>query len=157
MPTIDTPIESIKRLPGGEEIGTAVILYRGDQVLASQRGPQCETFAGVFQMPGGSVEEHESEVVAARRELREETGLEIETLSFLVYTGGTKVRRGETVRFVTAWYSAQLPLGDLPANPEPHKHSDWKLMPVTDLLKQDEGAHMPGTKTALSLFQYFTR
>ena len=47
------------------------------------RPPRDDPAAGLWDIPGGFVEEHEHPLEALRRELREETGLEIEPSEFL--------------------------------------------------------------------------
>lgn len=54
------------------DLGVMVVVQRGDTVLLTQR----EDFA-VWCLPGGAVDPHERPDVAAVREVREETGLEI--------------------------------------------------------------------------------
>lgn len=53
---------------------------RGRLLLARRRS---EVFDGRWDIPGGFVEEHEDPLDALRRELREETGLEVEPLEFV--------------------------------------------------------------------------
>jgi 8-oxo-dGTP diphosphatase len=57
-------------------IGSAVIVIQGDRVLLGARGK--EPNRGKWILPGGKIEPFESIETAARREIREETGLEIE-------------------------------------------------------------------------------
>jgi acetyl-CoA carboxylase carboxyl transferase subunit beta len=57
-------------------IGSAVIVVDGDRVLLGARGK--EPNRGKWILPGGKIEPFESIGEAARREIREETGLEIE-------------------------------------------------------------------------------
>jgi 8-oxo-dGTP diphosphatase len=54
----------------------AAIILRGDEILLIRRG--CEPGIGKWSVPGGSVEIGETLEEAVKREVREETGLEIE-------------------------------------------------------------------------------
>jgi ADP-ribose pyrophosphatase YjhB (NUDIX family) len=60
---------------------TAVCVDRDGRVLLTRRA--VEPRPGSWDLPGGFVDEHEHPLEALRRELREETGLEIEPLEFL--------------------------------------------------------------------------
>lgn len=57
-------------------IGSAVIVIQGDRVLLGVRGK--EPNRGKWVLPGGKIKPFESIEEAARREIREETGLDIE-------------------------------------------------------------------------------
>jgi len=57
-------------------IGSAVIVAQEDRVLLGVRGK--EPNRGKWVLPGGKIEPFESVEEAAKREIREETGLEIE-------------------------------------------------------------------------------
>lgn len=57
----------------------SVLLFRGASVLLVERAPGSRN-AGFWSAPGGHVEPGETAEQAARRELREETGLEAGTL-----------------------------------------------------------------------------
>ena len=59
------------------DVATAVV-WRGGRVLITRRPPE-GLLGGLWEFPGGKVEEGESPRAAARRELREELGIEIET------------------------------------------------------------------------------
>lgn len=61
--------------------GAQALLEREGQVLLGRRGR--EPSAGLWDIPGGFVDEHEHPEEALRRELREETGFEIELGEFL--------------------------------------------------------------------------
>ena len=64
-------------VPGAE----AVCRYERGRVLLGRRAG--DPAAGLWDLPGGFVEEGEHPVEALRREVREETGLELEGLRFL--------------------------------------------------------------------------
>lgn len=66
MPSPDRPV-----------LGTSVAIWRHGRVLLVKRGH--EPFLGCWSLPGGRVEYGEALHEAARREVREETGLEIGT------------------------------------------------------------------------------
>jgi 8-oxo-dGTP diphosphatase len=66
-----------KPAPGTE----AVIVDDAGRVLLGRRA--FDPGAGLWDLPGGFLEEHEEPLVALRREVREETGLEIEPSTFV--------------------------------------------------------------------------
>jgi ADP-ribose pyrophosphatase YjhB (NUDIX family) len=60
---------------------SAVLVDEAGRVLLARRGVEPEL--GKWDLPGGFLEEGEEPLAGLRRELREETGLEVEPLSFL--------------------------------------------------------------------------
>lgn len=54
----------------------ASVIFDGNLILATQRG--YGKFAGLWEFPGGKIEEGESDVQAVKREIREELTIEIE-------------------------------------------------------------------------------
>ena len=52
------------------------------RMLLLRRSNKCRSFAGYWEWPGGAVEAGEEYAVAAVREAREETGLEVEVTGF---------------------------------------------------------------------------
>jgi ADP-ribose pyrophosphatase YjhB (NUDIX family) len=61
--------------------GAQALIEQGGRVLLGRRGR--EPSRGLWDLPGGFVDEYEHPLDALHRELREETGLEIEPVEFL--------------------------------------------------------------------------
>ncbi|PWH20868.1 MAG: hypothetical protein DDG58_00870 [Ardenticatenia bacterium] len=59
---------------------TLVFLIRGDEVLLIRRPADARLFPGLFNGVGGHMERGEDVLSAALREVKEETGLRVETL-----------------------------------------------------------------------------
>lgn len=57
-------------------LATGIAVVNGQKVLAVRRAPD-DFLGGSFELPGGGVEDGETFEQAVRRELREETGLEV--------------------------------------------------------------------------------
>lgn len=62
-------------------VGVGAVVFRGEDVLVVRRGKQ--PFEGQWSIPGGALEHGESLMDAARREVREETGVEIDIIALL--------------------------------------------------------------------------
>lgn len=67
-------------MPVTVKAGVSIALFRPGEVLLSQRGK--DPYRGVWTLPGGHIEPGETAGEAAHRELREETGLTVEQLTF---------------------------------------------------------------------------
>jgi mutator protein MutT len=57
----------------------AAVITEGGRYLVGQR-PSHKRHGGLWEFPGGKIESGESDLDAARRELREELGVEVETI-----------------------------------------------------------------------------
>jgi 8-oxo-dGTP diphosphatase len=100
-------------------VGMGVLVMRGHRVLLGQRlGAHG---AGYYAAPGGHVEFGESLAECARREIREECGLEIEDIRLL--SVGTYLW-GADRHYVDVDVVCQAPVGE-PRNLEPEKCAGW--------------------------------
>jgi len=68
-----------RRYPTRPFLGVGALIFDNGQILVVERGT--EPLKGYWSLPGGIVEAGEKLEDAIRREVREETGLEIEPLS----------------------------------------------------------------------------
>lgn len=72
------------------------IIIDGNRVALIRR--LVDPYAGLWSIPGGAIEVGEEAVVALKREVQEESGLEVEPLA-LIATYDNIVRKGNRVRF----------------------------------------------------------
>jgi ADP-ribose pyrophosphatase YjhB (NUDIX family) len=70
-----------RRYPQRPIIGVGALILQRDRILMAQRGK--EPLKGSWSLPGGALETGESLADGVRREVREETGLEIRPLGVL--------------------------------------------------------------------------
>ncbi len=75
--TPNLPIDD-RRYPKRPMVGVGALIFDGSRILMAQRGKQ--PLKGWWSLPGGALEIGELLADAIRREVREETGLEIEPL-----------------------------------------------------------------------------
>ncbi len=107
----------------------ALVVDEQDRLLLLKRSDN-----GCWGPPGGAVELGEAVEDAARREVREETGLELGELSlFGVFSGPAFFYRypnGDEVHNISIIYLAHFQGGQIQLNGE---HIDWDWFPVTGL------------------------
>jgi 8-oxo-dGTP diphosphatase len=96
-------------------------LVREDRVLLVHRGPSKRAHPGRWDLPGGVVEEGESEIVALARELREELDVHIATSSTSDLCRVTVRPAGEPV-LLSAWLVRDW--AGVPINAAPEEHDD---------------------------------
>lgn len=70
------PPGDARRYPGSPVVIAAVLVRKDDKVLLAKRGG--EPFKGLWAPPGGGVELGETVYEAGKREIHEETGVDIE-------------------------------------------------------------------------------
>lgn len=102
-------------------VGVAVIIRNGDYVLLGLR--TAGHGAGTWQFPGGHLEFGESIEGCARREAREETGLELANLRRGPYTNDIFVAEGK--HYITLFVLADY-AGGTPEVRERHKCLRWE-------------------------------
>lgn len=115
--------------------GVGVILTRKGKVVMCQRLPGSPG-SGFWQGAGGKIEPGESYLSAAVRELKEESGLDIERVRFEFLYAGPAPRIDPT-KGMYSLYIARVELADdeEPQRTEPDKHSDWVWYEKEDALK----------------------
>ena len=101
-------------------IGVGAVVFRGDDVLVVKRGRP--PFEGQWSIPGGRLEHGERVVDAVRREVREETGLEIEIIGLLDVFDALPVQTGNVgdgfsshtviIDYAAEWVSGEPVAGD---------------------------------------------
>ena len=138
-----------REYPDRPLVGVGGVVVHRNRVLLIQRGG--EPLRGEWSIPGGVLELGETLEAAARRELKEETGLEVEPLEVLKVFDRI-MREGSRVRYhyVIVDYACRLKGG--------------RLAPASDVLearwvrRQDLPQYhlsKKATSVVLQAFQYF--
>ena len=84
--------------PDGFELSAAVVLWRGDEVLVMKRAGGFSS--GGWFLPGGHLQRGERPADACARELREETGIEVDPASLRIVDVMTYDRDGTTAHCI---------------------------------------------------------
>jgi 8-oxo-dGTP diphosphatase len=107
--------EEDRRYPRRPLVGVGAIMFDGDRILMAQRGK--EPLKGWWSLPGGALETGESLREAVQREVREETGLEIEPVDvFEIFERILRDSEGKPeYHYVLIDYVCRITGGDLRA------------------------------------------
>jgi 8-oxo-dGTP diphosphatase len=109
-------------------IGVGVLVWREKQILLGERTVSGESMC--WQFPGGHLENGESVIACAQREVSEETGLQIKNLCHLGFTDKPFSAGGK--KYVTLLVSCDYSSGEAQAL-EPDKCPGWKWFDYNDL------------------------
>lgn len=91
-------------------IGVGAVVFRGDDILVIKRGKP--PFEGQWSIPGGGLEYGEALQDAVIREVREETGLEIEVLGLLNIYEALPNETGFAAHTIMIDYAAEWASGE---------------------------------------------
>jgi 8-oxo-dGTP diphosphatase len=106
-----------------------LVMRRGRVLLGRRRGSHGE---GYYAAPGGHIEFGESFEEAARREVREETGLEIADLKLLSVGNYVFKREDGERHYIDVDFVCEAPAGE-PQLTEPEKCDGWGWYDLNDL------------------------
>jgi 8-oxo-dGTP diphosphatase len=133
----DDGIDS-RSYPTRPYLAVSAAIFRGDRVLIVRRSrPPAQ---GIYTLPGGGVELGETLEAAVIREVREETGLDIEPLALAGYrqmiardTTGKIERHFVILPFAARWIGGEISLSEELAE------ADWLLPSELSGLKTTDG------------------
>jgi 8-oxo-dGTP diphosphatase len=106
------------------KVAVDVIVGKGDSILLIKR--KNEPFSGMWALPGGFVEDKETVEQAAVREVKEETGIDIELEGLIgVYSEPGRDPRGHVISVV---FAATAKNDKVKANPKEVDDFRWALL-----------------------------
>ena len=98
---------------------TLNFVLNGDDVLLMKRSPNRRVFPNQYNGVGGHIERDEDPLTSARREIREETGLDVTSLRLrAIYN----IDAGETTGILLFVFTGQTQMRDVLANDEGTLH-----------------------------------
>jgi 8-oxo-dGTP pyrophosphatase MutT (NUDIX family) len=109
--------------PGALKRAAVTVIVTGDgegeaSLLLTRRAAHLNAHSGQYALPGGRFEEEESPLEAARREAREEIGLELAPEAFLGRLDDYPTRSGYLITPLVAWLEESVRLVPNPAEVE---------------------------------------
>lgn len=131
------------------KVGVGVVVFKDGKILLGKRlGSHA---SGVYAGPGGHVEFGESFEEAARREVREETGLEVKNIRVISLSNlcHWKNKQYADIGITAEWESGE------PKNMEPEKCDGWDWYDINHLpepLIETEAIYLEALKTGKFYF-----
>lgn len=129
--------EDDRRYPPRPIVGIGAAIYREDSVLMAQRGK--EPLKGWWSLPGGALELGESLEEGVRREVREETGLDIRPVCVLEIferiirdAGGATEYHYVLIDYICEIAGGELCAGDDACAVQWVKRADLPQLPITE-------------------------
>ncbi|XP_062111225.1 geranyl diphosphate phosphohydrolase [Humulus lupulus] len=105
-------------------VAVVVFLLRSQKLLLGKR--RSAVGDSTFALPGGHLEFGESFEDCAAREVKEETGLDVNKIEFLTVTNNVFLDEPKPSHYVTIFMRAFLrDPQQVPQNPEPNKCDGW--------------------------------
>ncbi|KAL5553533.1 hypothetical protein UlMin_040934 [Ulmus minor] len=112
------------RVAAVPRVAVVVFLLKGKSLLLGKR--RSSIGDSTFALPGGHLEFGESFEQCAKREVKEETGLDIEKIEYLTVTNNVFLEQPKPSHYVTIFMRAILQDAEqLPQNLEPNKCDGW--------------------------------
>jgi 8-oxo-dGTP pyrophosphatase MutT (NUDIX family) len=99
-------------------------------LVITKRAARLTTHSGQYALPGGRMDEGETALDAARREAREEIGLELGPQDFIGRLDDYPTRSGYLITPLVAWLAEGTPL-----TPNPSEVARIHRVPLTDLAR----------------------
>lgn len=113
--------------------GVSIIPYHHGRFAISKRLSPSDHCPGLWQFPGGRVEEGEDPQIAARRELSEETGLDLPDHRFLFIAESPPMTGYKSEKYIGHRFGVVLHKDEQLSNPEPDKHTEWEWVTIGEL------------------------
>ncbi len=101
----------------------ALIVNANGEILLIKRAETEDVLPGVWDIPGGTLEDGEDPKEGTTREVKEETNLEVKNLRLFHYT--SNVDQEKNKHFVRLIFSGQCMSSDIRLNPEDHDEYRW--------------------------------
>ena len=123
----------------GVGVGVVCLDTSGSILVGRRKGSHG---AGTFALPGGHLELNETWEECARREVLEETGLELEGGSMKhIFTSNSRMPSDK--HYITIFLVGRIRSGFVPQNLEPQKCHGWEFRSWLDLRASNEPMFMP--------------
>ena len=114
-------------------VGCGVLIQskKGEVLLGLRQGSHG---AGEWSFPGGHLEKGETLAEMVKREVKEETGLEVDSLEFISLTEEFRYLKSHGKHYVSLGFKADYKGGE-PRLMEPNKFKEWRWFSLDNLPK----------------------